>query len=84
METPALEFYDTVGVQSAILVQQLSKLLDQEGQTLVLRPDMTAPIARGAASKLHKDDHPLRVGYAANGFRAQERDGGRAAEVGQV
>ncbi|AUZ40615.1 ATP phosphoribosyltransferase regulatory subunit [Bacillus paralicheniformis] len=84
METPALEFYDTVGVQSAILDQQLFKLLDQEGQTLVLRPDMTAPIARVAASKLHKDDHPLRVGYAANVFRAQEREGGRAAEFEQV
>lgn len=32
METPALEFYDTVGVQSAILDQQLFKLLDQEGR----------------------------------------------------
>lgn len=52
METPTLEFYDTVGVQSAIEEQQLFKLLDQDGKTLVLRPDMTGPIARVAASKL--------------------------------
>ncbi|MGN9866722.1 ATP phosphoribosyltransferase regulatory subunit [Bacillus swezeyi] len=84
METPTLEFYDTVGVQSAILDQQLFKLLDQEGQTLVLRPDMTAPIARVAASKLHKENHPLRVGYAANVYRAQEREGGRPAEFEQI
>lgn len=51
METPTLEFYDTVGVQSAITDTQLFKLLDQNGQTLVLRPDMTGPIARVAASK---------------------------------
>lgn len=50
METPTLEFYDTVGVQSAIEEQQLFKLLDQDGKTLVLRPDMTGPIARVAAS----------------------------------
>lgn len=50
METPTLEFYDTVGVQSAITDTQLFKLLDQNGQTLVLRPDMTGPIARVAAS----------------------------------
>ena len=84
METPALEFYDTVGVQSAITDQQLFKLLDQEGQTLVLRPDMTGPIARVAASKLHERRSSARVGYAANVFRAQEREGGRPAEFEQV
>ena len=54
LETPALEYYETVGEASAILDQQLFKLLDQQGHTLVLRPDMTAPIARVAASKLLK------------------------------
>lgn len=84
METPTLEFYDTVGVQSAITDTQLFKLLDQNGQTLVLRPDMTGPIARVAASKLHEQAYPLRVGYAANVFRAQEREGGRPSEFEQV
>jgi len=50
IETPALEYYETVGTASAILDQQLFKLLDQQGHTLVLRPDMTTPIARMAAS----------------------------------
>ncbi|MED4111192.1 ATP phosphoribosyltransferase regulatory subunit, partial [Halalkalibacterium halodurans] len=52
IETPTLEYYETVGVVSAILDQQLFKLLDQQGNTLVLRPDMTAPIARLVASSL--------------------------------
>ncbi|PJN91238.1 ATP phosphoribosyltransferase regulatory subunit, partial [Bacillus sp. mrc49] len=52
IETPALEYHETIGEASAILDQQLFKLLDSEGHTLVLRPDMTAPIARVAASKL--------------------------------
>lgn len=84
IETPTLEYYETVGAASAILDQQLFKLLDREGHTLVLRPDMTAPIARVAASKLLGDDLPLRIAYAANVFRAQQREGGRPAEFEQI
>jgi len=84
IETPALEYYETVGVASAIADQQLFKLLDKEGHTLVLRPDMTAPIARVAASKLLDEDLPVRLGYSANVFRAQQREGGRPAEFEQI
>ncbi|GMB09090.1 ATP phosphoribosyltransferase regulatory subunit [Thermolongibacillus altinsuensis] len=84
IETPTLEYYETVGAASAILDQQLFKLLDREGHTLVLRPDMTAPIARLAASKLYMEGCPLRLAYAANVFRAQQREGGRPAEFEQV
>ncbi|MCM3585144.1 ATP phosphoribosyltransferase regulatory subunit [Mesobacillus maritimus] len=82
--TPALEYYETVGTASAILDQQLFKLLDQQGHTLVLRPDMTSPIARVAASKLLKEEFPLRLAYSDNVFRAQQREGGRPAEFEQV
>ncbi|ADH98613.1 ATP phosphoribosyltransferase regulatory subunit [Salisediminibacterium selenitireducens] len=82
--TPTLEFYETVGQSSAILDQQLFKLLDQEGNTLVLRPDMTAPIARIAASTLRSGQRPLRLTYDAPVFRAQQREGGRPAEFEQI
>ncbi|MBP1943534.1 ATP phosphoribosyltransferase regulatory subunit [Cytobacillus luteolus] len=84
IETPTLEYYETIGNASAILDQQLFKLLDQQGHSLVLRPDMTAPIARVAASKLYKEGYPLRLAYAANVFRAQQREGGRPAEFEQI
>lgn len=84
LETPALEYYETVGEASAILDQQLFKLLDQQGHTLVLRPDMTAPIARVAASKLLQNRIPLRLSYSANVYRAQQREGGRPAEFEQI
>lgn len=84
LETPALEYYETVGAASAILDQQLFKLLDQQGHTLVLRPDMTAPIARVAASKLLRSRIPLRLSYSANVYRAQQREGGRPAEFEQI
>lgn len=82
--TPALEYYETVGKESAIQDQQLFTLIDQQGHTLVLRPDMTAPIARVAASKLLKDRIPVRLAYAANVYRAQQREGGRPAEFEQI
>ncbi|MEH7479810.1 ATP phosphoribosyltransferase regulatory subunit [Neobacillus drentensis] len=84
IETPTLEYYETVGTASAIQDAQLFRLLDKEGHTLVLRPDMTAPIARVAASKLLQDDMPLRLAYSANVFRAQQREGGRPAEFEQI
>ena len=84
IETPALEYYETVGEASAILDQQLFKLLDAQGHTLVLRPDMTAPIARVAASKLLAQQIPLRLAYSANVYRAQQREGGRPAEFEQI
>jgi ATP phosphoribosyltransferase regulatory subunit len=84
IETPTLEYYETVGTASAIPDQQLFKLLDKDGHTLVLRPDLTAPIARVAASKLLQEDLPLRLAYSANVFRAQQREGGRPAEFEQI
>ncbi|HET7615776.1 MAG TPA: ATP phosphoribosyltransferase regulatory subunit, partial [Bacillales bacterium] len=83
MQTPTVEYHDTVGEASATSDRQLFKLLDQEGRTLVLRPDMTAPIARVAASSLKADPLPMRLAYAANVFRAQEQEGGRPAEFEQ-
>ncbi|WP_018921931.1 ATP phosphoribosyltransferase regulatory subunit [Salsuginibacillus kocurii] len=84
IKTPSLEFYDTIGNASAILDQQLFKLLDQEGNTLVLRPDMTAPIARVASSSLKEEPLPLRLSYHTPLFRAQQREGGRPAEFEQL
>ncbi|MCM3567443.1 ATP phosphoribosyltransferase regulatory subunit [Neobacillus mesonae] len=84
IETPTLEYYETVGAASAINDAQLFKLLDKEGHTLVLRPEMTTPIARVAASKLLQDDLPVRLAYSANVFRAQQREGGRPAEFEQI
>ena len=84
IETPTLEYYETVGAASAILDAQLFKLLDKDGHTLVLRPDMTSPIARVAASKLLEEDLPVRLAYSANVFRAQQREGGRPAEFEQI
>jgi len=82
--TPTLEYYDTVGVASATSDRKLFKLLDHRGTTIVLRSDMTAPIARVAASLLKEAPFPLRLSYHANVFRAFEDEGGRDAEFVQT
>lgn len=84
MDTPIMEYHETVGKVSATLDQQLFKLLDQQGHTLVLRPDMTAPIARVAASQLKDAEFPLRLAYEGPVFRAQQTEGGKPAQFEQV
>lgn len=82
--TPTLEYYDTVGVASSTSDQRLFKLLNNRGTTLVLRSDMTAPIARVVASLLRSREFPLRLSYHASVFRAFENEAGRDAEFFQA
>ena len=82
--TPTIEYYDTVGVASATSDQKLFKLLNQRGTTIVLRSDMTAPIARVVGSLLKDKPYPLRLSYHGNLFRAFEEEGGRDAEFFQT
>ncbi|WP_172253072.1 ATP phosphoribosyltransferase regulatory subunit [Saccharibacillus deserti] len=84
IKTPTLEYYDTVGIASSTPDRKLYKLLSSRGQTLVLRSDMTAPIARVASSLLREEPLPLRLSYHANVFRAIEEEAGREAEFFQT
>ena len=82
--TPSMEYYDTVGVASSTSDRKLFKLLNNRGTTLVLRSDMTAPIARVVSSMLKDEKLPLRLSYHANVFRAIEEEAGREAEFFQT
>ncbi|MFC5651953.1 ATP phosphoribosyltransferase regulatory subunit [Paenibacillus solisilvae] len=82
--TPTMEYYDTVGVASATSDQKLFKLLNNRGTTLVLRSDMTAPIARVVSSLLKESQFPVRLSYHSNVFRAIEEEAGREAEFFQT
>jgi len=84
IKTPSVEYHDTVGKASAIQDAILFKLVDSQGNTLVLRPDMTTPIARVVTSKLLKEKIPQRLAYFENVFRAQQQEGGRPAEFEQM
>ncbi|SFT29065.1 ATP phosphoribosyltransferase regulatory subunit [Paenibacillus sp. BC26] len=82
--TPTMEYYDTVGVASSTSDQKLFKLLNNRGTTLVLRSDMTAPIARVVSSVLKDAQFPVRLSYHSNVFRAIEEEAGREAEFFQT
>lgn len=82
--TPTLEYYDTVGAASSTSDRKLFKLLDKKGTTVVLRSDLTAPIARVAGSLLKEEPFPLRLSYHSNVFRAFEDEAGREAEFFQT
>lgn len=84
MITPTLEYYDTVGVASSTIDSKLFKLLDKKGTTVVLRSDLTAPIARVVSSVMKDERLPLRIAYHANVFRAIEEEAGRQAEFFQT
>lgn len=83
IQTPSLEYFETIGKLSSLDESALFKLVDNQGEMLVLRPDLTAPIARVAASKLLKEKNPLRLAYSSTVFRAQQQEGGRPAEFEQ-
>ncbi|UVI30571.1 ATP phosphoribosyltransferase regulatory subunit [Paenibacillus spongiae] len=82
--TPTMEYYDTVGVASSTSDRKLFKLLNNRGTTLVLRSDMTAPIARVVSSVLKDSQFPLRLSYHSNIFRAIEEEAGHEAEFFQT
>lgn len=84
IKTPALEYAETIGRASAIDDGQLFKFLDGEGHPVVLRPDMTTPIARVAASGLKRQPLPLRLAYTAALYRSQQKEGGHPSEFEQT
>lgn len=60
------------------------KFFDKEGRILVLRPDITIPIARVAATKYKDVNYPLKFSYIGNTFKYNEVGGGKQKEFTQA
>jgi ATP phosphoribosyltransferase regulatory subunit len=83
--TPVLELYETLEKGfSPDLKGRAIQFIDRSGQRMVLRPDMTTPIARVVASRLHDAEFPLRLYYVENVFRQQKPEAGRDIEFFQI
>jgi ATP phosphoribosyltransferase regulatory subunit len=85
--TPTLEYLDTlVHGTGPAAGDRLLKLVDSGGEVLALRPEMTVPIARLAATRLlpAAGAGPLRLSYLCSVFRGQERGSGMAREFRQA
>ncbi|MCI6909563.1 MAG: ATP phosphoribosyltransferase regulatory subunit [Clostridiaceae bacterium] len=75
IETPALEYYDTlVRSGNPVTQEELFILPERRGRLCALRPDMTTPIARVAASKVDCSV-PRRFYYLQDVFRASGMPG---------
>ncbi|MGB4006571.1 MAG: ATP phosphoribosyltransferase regulatory subunit [Halanaerobiales bacterium] len=83
--TPTVEYLEAlkVGMGDA-LEKGLYKFIDYEGNILVLRPEMTAPIARTIAANLNEVELPLRLSYTASVFRYEEPQAGKNREFYQM
>jgi ATP phosphoribosyltransferase regulatory subunit len=60
------------------------RLFDDHGRLLVLRSDMTIPIARMVGTRLAAHDGPLRLCYSGNAYRVVMRGSGQQREFLQA
>jgi len=84
VETPTLEFFDVFNEQNLTPQESMFKTTDQQGRILVLRPDITIPVARIAATKCRDTVLPLKFFYVGNTFNYKEMGGGRQKEFTQA
>jgi ATP phosphoribosyltransferase regulatory subunit len=83
IETPSLEVLEVLE-QGGQLSENPFRLFDSDGALLVLRPDVTLPIARMVASRLATITEPLRFRYVQSVFREEESLRGQAREFTQI
>ena len=85
IETPTFEFFDIFGKEiGTIPSKELYKFFDREGNTLVLRPDITPSIARCAVKYFGDEDMPIRLCYMGNTFINNNSYQGRLKENTQL
>src|SRR4051812_3415173 len=68
--TPALEYESVLTRGDTAAADPAYRLFDEHGNVLVLRPDMTIPIARVVATRYSTAEIPLRFSYVAHAYRA--------------
>lgn len=85
IQTPTFEFFDIFGREIGTTPSKdLYKFFDREGNTLVLRPDITPSIARCAAKYFGEEDMPIRLCYMGNTFINNSSYQGRLKESTQL
>ena len=85
IQTPTFEFFDIFGKEvGTIPSNELYKFFDREGNSLVLRPDITPSIARSAAKYFMDEDMPIRLSYMGNTFINNHSYQGRLKESTQL
>jgi ATP phosphoribosyltransferase regulatory subunit len=84
ISTPTMEYEDVLRRGDERAAGAGYRLFDEHGQVLVLRPDMTIPIARVVGTRYEHAEPPFRLCYFANAYREVDRRGGQAHEFLQT
>jgi ATP phosphoribosyltransferase regulatory subunit len=82
--TPALEYEQTFSRNEMLVGRPAYRVFDELGNVLVLRPDMTVPIARLVATRYRDAEPPLRFCYFAHAYRGVRPQRGQAREFLQA
>ncbi|HEY2636158.1 MAG TPA: ATP phosphoribosyltransferase regulatory subunit, partial [Solirubrobacteraceae bacterium] len=84
VSTPALEYESTLAIADAGEAKPVYRLFDESGNVLVLRSDMTVPIARLVATRYAQASPPLRFCYFAHAYRGVRPQRGQSREFLQA
>jgi ATP phosphoribosyltransferase regulatory subunit len=82
--TPALEYEQTFTRVNLAAARPAYRVIDEQGGILVLRPDMTIPIARVVATRYAHAELPLRFCYLAHAYRGVRPQRGQSREFLQA
>ena len=83
VETPLMEDRDVLERGGRIKGSPF-RLFDSDGRLLMLRPDLTLPVARLAASRLSSQEGPLRLRYCAPVVRERQSLRGQPRQFTQL
>lgn len=85
VEGPSFEYFDIFNKErGSIASKEMYKFFDKEGNTLVLRPDMTPQIARIAAKYYENEEAPVKLCYQGKKFVNGLSYQGRLKETTQL
>lgn len=85
IQTPTFEYFDVFRKEiGTIPSKDLYKFFDKNGDTLVLRPDITPSVARVASTLFAEEELPIRLCYTGNTFINHSNNQGRLREVTQL
>ncbi len=85
IQTPTFEFFDIFNKErGSVPSRHMYKFFDREGNTLVLRPDMTPAVARSAAKYYMDETMPIRLCYKGNTYRNNSEHQGKLKETTQI
>ncbi|MGH2869669.1 MAG: ATP phosphoribosyltransferase regulatory subunit [Solirubrobacteraceae bacterium] len=82
--TPALEYEGTFARSDMAGSRPAYRVFDEQGNVLILRPDMTVPIARLVATRYAGAEPPLRFCYFAQVYRGVRPQRGQSREFLQA